>query len=788
MGFLGAWLALELRRRWRAMLALALVLAFALATVLTAVAGARRGASALDRLRAVTRPADALVSNQEPDLDWNRVRALPGVEGVAPYAIAGIHVDDMPLNWQCVPPVDAAMWRDLERPVVLAGRLPDPRRADEVVVQWRFTRLYGKGVGDTVRIQLDTPEEVDLVAESGGATRGGHGPTVTATIVGIIRSPYFFDGVDGPGVVLPSPGLFQKYRDNLLGAHHKGFSIALVRLADGAAGVERLRTQMATLIGHPVQIDTLAETGRHYDQLLDYEAVSLLAFAIAALAAATLLVGQHLLRSTGGVLADLRTLRASGLTPRQEALAAALGPVAATTAGTVLGVLGAAAASPWMPIGAAANFEPRPGADFDPVVLLPPLVVVPLLVAVTTVVAARIARSAAVRTRTPPASALVSAATRAGLPVPVVTGLRYALGRGQGLPIRSALFGTLAGVLGVTAAFTFSAGVQDASEHPERFGQTHHLLVFLGYNGEGSAGVLPKVAAHPDVLAVADARVGAASTGGNAYVVYGSRPVRNAVPSVVVSGHPPVTDADVLLGVTTAERLRAGVGDVVRITGRKASADFRVSAIGFLPIGVSNTYDDGALVTAAGYDRVFRTFDLHLGLVVFRPGADAGAAAARLSRLVGPKIGLVPAIMPPQMSEVRDVRILPAALAVFLAALAVAAAAHAVTITGRRRRHDIAVLRALGMTRPQARLIMLTQAGTLGAFGLLAGVPLGLIAGRGLWRLVTHDYTPMVYVPPVPVATLALIAPVTLAAAAAIAAQPARSMARLAVSRILRTE
>ncbi|MEW9529707.1 FtsX-like permease family protein [Microbispora sp. NPDC049125] len=787
MGFLGAWLALELRRRWRMWLALTLLVAFALATVLTAVAGARRGAGALDRLRAVTRPADALVSNQDPDLDWNRVRALPGVEAVAPYAITGLHIDDMPFNWLCVPPVDDAMWRDLERPVVLAGRLPDPRRADEVVVQWRFTRLYGKGVGDTVRIQLNTPEKVDLVADAGGAMQGGQGPTVTATIVGIIRSPYFSDGVDGPGVVLPSPGLFRKYRDNLMGADHRGFSVALVRLTDGADGVERLRTRMAALTGHPIPIDRLADTGRRYDRLLNYEAVSLLAFALAALAAATLLIGQHLLRSIGGTLAELRTLRVSGLTPRQEALAAALGPAAATAVGAVLGVCGAAAASPWMPIGAAANFEPHPGLDIDPVVLLPPLIIVPLLAVGTAVAGAWIGRFATGRNRGPRASALVSAAARAGLPVPVVTGLRYALGRGQALPIRSAMSGTLAGVLGVTAAFTFSAGVGDAAEHPERFGQTHQLLVFLGYNREGATGVLPKVAADPDVLAVADERVAAASTGGNPYMVYGPRPVRNEVPPVVVTGRPPVTDADVLLAVTTAARLNAKVGDVIRLTGREAAADFRVSAIGFVPMGVSNTYDDGAQVTAAGYDRVFHSFDVNMGLVVLGPGADVGTVSARLSRLVGRDVGLVPAIMPPQLNEIRDVRVLPGALAAFLALLAVAAAAHAVTITARRRRHDIAVLRALGMTRVQARMITLTQAGTLAAIGLLAGVPLGLVTGRALWRLVA-DNTPMVYVPPVPVTTLALIAPVTLAAAAAVAARPARAVARLAIAPILRAE
>jgi hypothetical protein len=61
---------------------------------------------------------------------------------------------------------------------------------------------------------------------------------------------------------------------------------------------------------------------------------------------------------------------------------------------------------------------------------------------------------------------VAAAAAAAGFGVPVVVGARFALEPGRGraaVPVRPALLGAVAGVLGVLAAFTFSAGVSDAT-------------------------------------------------------------------------------------------------------------------------------------------------------------------------------------------------------------------------------------------------------------------------------------------------------------------------------------
>jgi ABC-type antimicrobial peptide transport system permease subunit len=130
---------------------------------------------------------------------------------------------------------------------------------------------------------------------------------------------------------------------------------------------------------------------------------------------------------------------------------------------------------------------------------------------------------------------------------------------------------------------------------------------------------------------------------------------------------------------------------------------------------------------------------------------------------------------------------LPLALSAFLAVLAIGAVGHALSIAVRRRRHELAVLRALGLTRRQSRLVIVTQATLLAVIGLAFGIPLGIALGRTLWRAAA-DMTPLAYHPPVALWALALIGPVALVAANLLAAWPARRAARLRTAHILRTE
>jgi hypothetical protein len=354
--------------------------------------------------------------------------------------------------------------------------------------------------------------------------------------------------------------------------------------------------------------------------------------------------------------------------------------------------------------------------------------------------------------------------------------------------------------LGVLAAFTFAAGVSDASANPARFGQTWQLGAFLGISGQDFGPVrqvLRAVAADPDVTGADDARVGSAQSGRVSVESFTYDPVGGKrVPVVLTDGRMPAAPGEVVLAPTTASELHAATGSVVRLTGGTAPRAMTVTGIGFVPEGPHNDYDTGAWLTPAGYDRIFRGahsgFKFHLAAVALRPGADTQAVARRLTaRAASVKGGQVFAFAPQppvtQVQGIRDMAPLPLALSAFLAVLAIGAVGHALSIAVRRRGHELAVLRALGLTRWQSRLVIVTQATLLAVIGLAFGIPLGIALGRTLWRAAA-DITPLAYHPPLAPWALVLIAPLALAAASLLAAWPARRAARLRTGQILRAE
>ena len=808
MTIVASWLRLELRRRWRSLTVLALLIGIAGTAVFAALAGARRGASAQERLDRLTLPSTAMILANVPGFDWDPIARLPEVAAltrfVVDYTMTPIGFSGDGLGF---PPADDVIYRKIEKPVIFSGRAIDPTRADEVMISRKFAAHYHKSVGDTLQLILSTPHEV-VTQEPSGPHGSFTGPRLTMRIVGIgeLSPAWGVDQAGSNGGVTLSPGLYRTYKANIVGPPGRltqSFVNVLVRLHGGESALARVTKDFDRLTGRSdIEVTDLVAQQRDSQRHLTFEARCLVAFAIAAFVAALFLVGQAIARYAAANTEELRTLRALGMTPRQAVATATAGPATAGVVGTLLALGGALVASQWLPYGTGGLIEPDPGISWDWVVFGPGIAVVLGLVVAGAAGASWAALAAARREGTRRGSMIASAVARTRAPVPLVVGTRFALEAGRGrtsVPVRPALLGAVMGVLGVLAAFTFSHGVTDAADNPARFGQTYQLASFLGINSQdfGSAPrVLAALRAQPTVAGVDDARTAVATVAGkqDSVSLWAYSPGDKAIPVVILSGRVPESADELVLAPKTLSALHTHVGARIELTGsRKHAVAYTVVGSGLVPTGPHNGYADGGWITQHGYDRLFRGFKFHVILVTLAPSARHGDTPRSLAAAVtktdptlhGVQFGRPDPI--PEVAELREVERLPLLLGLFLALLAIGAVGHALATAVRRRSHDFAVLRALGLSQQQCRWIVVTQASVLAVIGVLFGVPLGLATGRSVWRVVA-DYTPIEYVPPMAALALLLIAPGALLFANLLAAWPGRRAARLRIAHILRAE
>jgi predicted lysophospholipase L1 biosynthesis ABC-type transport system permease subunit len=260
---------------------------------------------------------------------------------------------------------------------------------------------------------------------------------------------------------------------------------------------------------------------------------------------------------------------------------------------------------------------------------------------------------------------------------------------------------------------------------------------------------------------------------------------------VLVDGRRPASDTEIVLAPSTANLLAARPGSRLELAGAQGrQRKLTVVGIGFVPVGPHNDYDSGGWVRSGAFDALFGSaFTFRTALIALTPGAVPDVVAARLARLAATvgagQVEFTPPQPPSVVGELRQVGVLPLALGYFLVVLALGAVGHALATTVRRKRVDVAVLRALGMTRWQSRGVVVTQASVLALVGLALGVPLGVALGRTVWRGVA-EYTPMQYAPPSALLALLLVAPGALLVANLLAAWPGHQAARLRIGHVLR--
>jgi len=144
------------------------------------------------------------------------------------------------------------------------------------------------------------------------------------------------------------------------------------------------------------------------------------------------------------------------------------------------------------------------------------------------------------------------------------------------------------------------------------------------------------------------------------------------------------------------------------IAPRVGENETPVTVVGeaLLPATSHTDYDQSGWMTAAGLTRAVglqsENGEEYL-LIKWRGGVDATAAGRRVTKIGGPELFAQAAVLPTAVADLARIEDLPLALGAFFALLACATVAHALVSTVRRRRHDLAVLRAIGFTRRQTR-------------------------------------------------------------------------------------
>lgn len=129
----------------------------------------------------------------------------------------------------------------------------------------------------------------------------------------------------------------------------------------------------------------------------------------------------------------------------------------------------------------------------------------------------------------------------------------------------------------------------------------------------------------------------------------------------------------------------------------------------------------------------------------------------------------------------------PLTLALAVAAAAVLALALTVLASVRQRRRQLAVLKALGLSRRQVRTVVACQTSVILIIAALVGVPLGVAGGHLAWAGFASSVG-SVPVSVVPVTALIIGIVSLLAAGNLLAAIPAAIAARTPPAAALRTE
>jgi len=831
-----------LRRRWADYVGVVLLIGLVGGVALASLAGARRTQSAFPTYLAESNASDvqANVWNLRETLSGPataniaaRLSRLPGVAHVAssptmivvPLGPNGQPTSTAPAlygNEVNIMGSAGGMFFQRDRVGVTAGRLADPRRADEMDATALAARVMGWHVGETVIFGAFTPRQVqEPNFRPSAATSSAR---FSVKLVGLIAftSAVAHDDVDRfPTRVLFTPALTARLGES------QTLPLYGLQLTDGHRAVAAVEREIIASVPKGTVYafhDTSIVLGQ-VQRASKPEVVALGAFGLIAALAAVVIAGLAISRRLWIDRDDMERLRALGADRATVTADVTMALLGAVVLGTFLALGVAILLSPLAPLGPVRQIQPSFGFAFDGVVLGAGAGVL-LLGLGGLAVGLAFRRTAAGRARaaTPDrGSGLVMAATRAGLAVTALTGLRFALQRGQGrsaVPVRSVLGGAVVAVAVVTTTITFASGLHTLDSRPALYGWNWNLAIESGAGGSVPPSAARLLARDPTVAAWTGFSFGDVEINGQTVPGLQGDP-RAPISPPIVSGHALETSREVVLGAATLAALHKKVGDTVYLSYGSpknrpvyvAPTPLVIVGTATMPaIGTSGTSHPsmgiGALFPNSfggpAFTKAITSPDPNLNgpnitVVRLKKGVSLAAGRASLQRVVrqlnrilvadpnsqGDALFVVADQRPAEIAAYQSTGNAPVLLASGLVAGVVVALGLSLSSSVRTRRRELALLKTLGFTRRQLSGVIAWQATVTAVVGVVIGLPLGVVLGRELWTLFARSID-AVPEPTVPVVSALVVCVGALVFANLVATLPGRRAARTRVAVILR--
>lgn len=734
----------------------------------------------------------------------DKIAALPGVEQARAYA--GYYVApwddgqfDTSQNFEAIGSIDGRFFVQ-DRFTPLEGRMADPDRADEVMVNEEAARQYGYHVGQRIdfgtvsRADIETPSTDD---PSQLAPRLLTHATIVA--VGAFVEEVLQDDTDRSPLVLFTPAYVRAAK----GLETYAWQGLVLR--DGTAGVAAVQHEISVRSGDnsPQLFRVVSTDTFHAEQAIRPVSLALAVFALIAGVACIVLVGQALARYVRGQGEARDIARALGTAPAGTAALITVGPAIAVVAGALLAAGVATSLSPLMPIGRVRRVEVARGVDVDwAVVGVGVAVYVLISLSVLVSAALRDTRRRRIARAGQHSPRLGRAVEAANLPPAIALGAHFTLGASHRARVRSVIASSAVAIAALVAAAAFGSSMRDLVSHPRLYGWNWDVAVVdsAGYGNTNPIETQRVLSADSDVDAWGGAFFGADEIDGVSVPLLGMDPASSVMPTIR-AGRMIAAPGEIVLGTATADQLHVSIGDNVN----SSSGPLRVVGSATFPtIGVvhgdhTSLGIGGIVVTeqVPGYDRNKANvppdqYGPNVLFVRFRDGVDRAAAAARLQQLTPEFSDFGDSVVTPvqRSAEIVNANAITGSstlLAVGVAAAALASFALAFALLVRRRRRDLALLKAIGFSGRQVTIAVASHATTIVVSGLVIGVPLGVALGRVIWTQFADQLDVLAH-PVVPVLTLAIVVVVALMTANAIAVVATRRARTVPAATVLHQE